>query len=129
MVSRLTRGRRAQAASPRPTETSTPASAGPSSAPAASTTSPGAMSSPARRMSRPGSTSTRIPTSSPPASVSSTRTTASAPAGTIAPVEIAIASPAPSSCRAGWPARDSPTTVSRAARPPSAPVVSAARTA
>ena len=124
---RTTRGRRAQATSPRPTETSTPASAGPISSPAASTASPAAMSSPARLMSRPTSTSTRISTSCDPASVSSTRTTASAPSGTIAPVEIATASPSPSRRCAGCPARDSSTTRRRA--PPFAPGVSAARTA
>ena len=113
VVSTATRGRRAHSTSARPTEAITPASAGPISAPARSTVSPGPMSSPARRTSLPAATSTPTSTVSRPPSVSSTRTTASAPSGSIAPVEIAIASPAPSPRAAGWPALDSSTTVRR----------------
>ncbi len=123
-----TRGRTAQSTSERPTEASTPTSAGPSSAPARRTVDPASMSSPARRMSLPASTCAPTSTSSAPPSVSSTRTTASAPSGTIAPVEIAIASPAARARVAGCPARDSSTTSRRAGRSP-APAVSAARTA
>ena len=129
MVSTVTEGRIAQATSPRPTEASTPISAGPSSTPERSTRSPASMSSPARRMSLPGSTATRTATRSSPSSVSSTRITASAPAGIIAPVEILIASPGPSSRSDGWPARDSPTTSSRAGSPSAADRVSAPRSA
>ena len=90
--------------------------------------SPARTSSPARRTAVPSSTAASMSTSSPSRLVSSTRTTASAPAGSTAPVEIAIASPAPSSRPAGWPARDSSTIRSR--RGVSAgPSVSAARTA
>ena len=51
------------------------------------------MSSPARRMSRPGSTSTRTATALVAAVGVLDPDTASAPSGTIAPVEIRIASP------------------------------------
>jgi hypothetical protein len=44
--------------------------------------------------------------------VRSTGTTATAPSGTVAPVEIAIASPGPTARSAGDPARESPTTSS-----------------
>ena len=94
-----------------------PSSAGPSSAPGCEHRLAGARC-PRRRggcrgraRPRPGPRPSRRR-----ASVSSTRTTASAPSGTIAPVEIAIASPAPTLAAAGWPARDSPTTRSAPAR-------------
>ena len=74
-----------------------------------------------------GSTATRTATDRRRASVSSTRITASAPPGTIAPVEIAIASPAPTRAAAGWPARDSLDDRSSSAGPSApAPAVSAA---
>ena len=129
VVSTVTRGRRLQLTSDRPTEASTPMPAGSSSVPTTITVRPTSMSSPARRTSLPGGTSTEIATDSAPPSVSSTLITASAPSGSIAPVEIAIASPAPRARAAGCPARDSPTTASRAGSAAVAPVVSAARTA
>ena len=79
-------------------------------------------------MSLPGATSTRTSTASVPPSVSSTRTTASAPSGTIAPVEIAIASPAPSA-RVRRMAGPRLVDDREAHRLLAAPAVSAARTA
>ena len=78
----------------RPTA-STPSSAGPDPrARLEQDRRPAAMSSPARRMLRAGlDRGARPRRLAARGSVSSTRTTASAPAGTIAPVEIAIASP------------------------------------
>ena len=122
-------GLRAQLTRAQPTEASTPSSAGPSEVPMPSTTSLGSMSSPARRTSRPDFRRASV-TSRPSASLASSfRTIASAPSGSIAPVEIRIASPGPRVRSAGWPARDSPRIPSVTGLPSPAAAVSAARTA
>ncbi len=98
VTSTATRGRRAQASRPRPTDAATPSSAGPSTVPRRRTTSPARTSSPARRTLSPSSdASTR--TRSPARSVRSTGTTAVAPSGTAAPVEMRIAVPGPAGRR------------------------------
>ena len=126
-----TRGRRAQATGPTPTDASTPSSAGPEPAPAREHASRRPRC-PRRRggRCRPASTAAcDLDRRSPPPSVSSTRTTASAPSGITAPVEIAIASPGaeratrPGARRA---TRRRPQRRRRARR--CAPAVSAART-
>ena len=81
-----------------------------SSRPARSSTSPWRKSPPAGRMLAPSAAASRTVSLSPLRSVSSWMTTASAPFGTLAPVKMRAASPAPTVPANGPPALDSPMT-------------------
>ena len=115
----------------RPTEASTPSSAGPSTASALEHDARRrGCPRPARRTSLPGGTATCDLDRSPATSrLSSIRTIASAPSGSTAPVEIRIASPGAERVGAGLPARDSPTIRSATGRLARAPRCPDARTA
>ena len=109
-----TRGRRCTTTVARPTDASTPTSAGPMTAPASRTTAPGSMSSPARRTLAPGRTGTWMVTMPSRSSVSSTRTTVSAPSGTTDPVKILAAVPGSTGTASNVPAGALPISRSRA---------------
>ena len=100
------------AAPPRPWTPPPPARRGPGACLRPAPVSPARTSSPARRISLPAGSGAATRSRPSACSASSTRSTASAPAGTIAPVEMTVASPGPSVPSYGRPARDSPTRLS-----------------